>query len=133
MAATLLELYEKLKPKLGDQEARELLEFIEGSLERRAATKADLQRTETALREDLQRAETALREEITRVEQELRGEISRVEQELRGEISRVEQELRVEIQRVKADLLKWSFVFWVGSVAVLSSLILALFNAYLGR
>ena len=91
--ATLLELYEKLKPKLGDQEARELLEFIEGSVERRAATKADLQRTETALRE---------------------------------EIARVEQELRVEIQRVKADLLKWSFAFWVGAVAVLSGLLIAL-------
>ena len=91
--ATLLELYEKLKPKLGDQEARELLEFIEGSVERRAATKEDLQRTETALRE---------------------------------EINRVEQELRVEIQRVKADLLKWSFAFWVGAVAVLSGLLVAL-------
>ncbi len=130
---TLLELYEKLKPKLGEREARELLEFIEGSVERRAATKADLQRTETALREDLQRAETALREDLQHTEAALREEITRVEQELRGEIARVERELRVEIQRVKADLLKWSFVFWVGSVAVLSGLILALFNAYLGR
>ena len=50
---TVLELYEKLKPKLGEAEARSLLEFIESSVDQRAATKADLQRTESALREDL--------------------------------------------------------------------------------
>ncbi len=86
---TLLELYEHLKPKLGEREARELLEFIEQSVERRAATKEDL--------------------------------------------GRAVAELREEIQRVRADLLKWSSAFWVGSVAVLSGLMLALFNAYLGR
>ena len=59
---TLLELYEKLKPKLGEDEARALLESIESTVERRAATKEDLQRTEANLREDLQRTETSLRE-----------------------------------------------------------------------
>jgi hypothetical protein len=79
---TVLELYEKLKPKLGDEEARSLLEFIETSVEHRAATKEDLQRTELALRE--------------------------------------------EIHNVKVDLLKWSFAFWIGNVAVLSGIMFAL-------
>ena len=39
---TTLELYEKVKPKRGDTEARSLMEFIESSVERRAATKEDL-------------------------------------------------------------------------------------------
>jgi hypothetical protein len=41
---TVLELYEKLKPKLGEDETQALLEFVEASIERRAATKRDLQR-----------------------------------------------------------------------------------------
>ncbi len=98
--ATVLELYEKLKPKLGEREARELLEFIEQSVERRAATKEDLQRVEVSLREDLQRTEVSLREEIAA--------------------------LRAEIQRVLADLLRWSFAFWAGAVGTLSGVILAL-------
>lgn len=52
---TVLQLYEKLKPKLGEEEARALLEFVETSVERRAATKEDLQRTELALREEIHR------------------------------------------------------------------------------
>ncbi len=60
----MLELYEKLKPKLGEEETRSLLEFIGTSVEHRAAIKEDLQRVETALREDLHRTEAALREEI---------------------------------------------------------------------
>ena len=93
---TVLELYEKLKPKLGEEEARALLEFVDASVERKAATKEDLQRTTSALREDLQRTESTLREEI---------------------------------QKVKVDLIKWSFAFWVGAVAVLSGIIIAIFRA----
>ncbi len=82
---TVLELYEKLKPKLGDEEARSLLEFIETSVERRAATKEDLQRTESALTEDLRRTESALREEIHRVREEL-GRIARVRDKAFGHL-----------------------------------------------
>jgi hypothetical protein len=101
---TVLELYEKLKPKLGDEEARSLLEFIETSVEHRAATKEDLQRTELALREEIRSVESNLREEI----------------------HRVESSLREEIHNVKVDLLKWSFAFWIGNVAVLSGIMFAL-------
>ncbi len=68
---TLLELYEKLKPKLGDEEARSLLEFIETSVEHRAAGKEDLQRTELALREEIHRVESSVREEIHNVKVDL--------------------------------------------------------------
>ena len=101
---TVLELYEKLKPKLGDEEARSLLEFIETSVEHRAASKEDLQRTESAMREEIRSVESNLREEI----------------------HRVESSLREEIHNVNVDLLKWSFAFWIGNVAVLSGIMFAL-------
>ncbi len=50
---TVLELYEKLKPRLGEEEARSLLEYIDTSVEHRAATKSDLERVETAMKTDL--------------------------------------------------------------------------------
>ncbi|MGB9606010.1 MAG: hypothetical protein ACP5U2_12630 [Bryobacteraceae bacterium] len=79
---TLLELYGKLKPKLGEQEAGSLPEFIKATVEQRAATKADLQEAVATLRE--------------------------------------------EMQRVKADLVKWSFAFWVGNVAALAGIMPAM-------
>ena len=101
---TVLELYEKLKPKLGEEEARSLLEFIESTVEQRAVTKADLQQTAASLREEMRQLEGALREEIRQID----------------------ASLREEIQQVRADLIKWSFAFWVGNVAVLSGIMFAL-------
>jgi len=57
---TVLELYEKLKPKLGQEEARSLLEFIETSVEQRAATKADLQQAVSSLREEIHKVRADL-------------------------------------------------------------------------
>lgn len=145
---SLLELYEKLKPKLGEEEARSLLEYVTSTVEQRAATKADLERNAGELREDIRRVEGQLREEIRRVEGELHEEIRRVEGELHKEIGRVEGELREQIRRVegelreeirrvegklreemhsmRADLIKWSFVFWAGAEAALSGIFFAM-------
>jgi hypothetical protein len=126
---TVLELYEKLKPKLGEEEARALLEFVEASVERRAATKEDLQRTELALREELHRLDQALREELRNLDQTLREELRRVDQDLRGEIHRLDQ----KIEATKADLIKWMFGFWVGNVAVTTGIMFALLRAFAGK
>ena len=108
---TILELYEKLKPKLGEEEAKALIEFVEASVEQKAATKEDLQKTELALRGDLQKAELTLREEIRRVDQALREEIHKLDQ---------------KIEATKSDLIKWSFGVWIGNVAVMSGIMFAI-------
>ena len=113
---TVLELYEKLKPKLGDEETRALLEFLDTSIESRAATKQDLQQSESTLRQEIQRTESALRQDIQRTESALREEMFA---------------LREEIHNVKVDLIKWSFGFWIGSIAVLSGIIFALLRAFM--
>lgn len=66
---SVLELYEKLKPKLGEEEARSLLEYVETSVEQ--ATKADLQQAVAGLREQIHRVESTLRAEIQNVRAEL--------------------------------------------------------------
>jgi len=122
---TVLELYEKLKPKLGEEETRILLEFVEASVERKAATKEDLQRTELVLREELRRVDQALREELHNVDQALREDIRRLDQKIEA--------VKVDIAAVKADLIKWTFGFWVGNVAVLSGIMFALLRAFVGK
>jgi hypothetical protein len=97
---TVLDLYEKLKPKLGDAEARSLLEFIETSAEQRAATKADLQAAVATLREEIQRGDAPLREEI---------------------------------HKIRAELIKWSFAFWIGNIAVLAGIMFALLRSFSPR
>jgi phage-related tail protein len=103
---TVLELYEKLKPKLGEEEARSLLEFIETSVDQRAATKADLQRTESALREELHVTAASLREEL----------------------HATAASLREEMHKIRAELIKRSFAFWIGNIVVLSGIMFALLH-----
>jgi SMC interacting uncharacterized protein involved in chromosome segregation len=149
--STVLELYEKLKPKLGEEETRALLEFVESSVQRGAANKEDLLRAEAGLREEINRVEAGLREEINRVEAGLREEINRAEAGLREKINQVRVEFKEEINQarvefreeigqleqkieaVKADFIKWAFGFWVGTVAILSGIILAIVRAFAGK
>jgi len=35
-------------------------------------------------------------------------------------------EVRIQISEVKADLIKWMFVFWIGQVAVITGIIIAI-------
>jgi hypothetical protein len=127
---SVLELYEKLKPKLGEQETRSLLEYVESTVERRAATKADLERNTGELREEIRRREGELREEIRRVEGELREEIRRVEGALREEMHSMRADLFKEMHSMKADLIKWSFVFWMGAVVALSGVAFTLLRLF---
>jgi hypothetical protein len=45
---------------------------------------------------------------------------------LREEMRQGDASLREEMQKVRAELIKWSFAFWVGNVAVLSGIMFAL-------
>ena len=57
--------------------------------------------------EDLQRTEIALREEIHRLDQ--------------------------KIEATKADIIKWAFGFWIGNVAVLTGIMLALLRTFAAK
>jgi hypothetical protein len=91
-------------------------------VEQRAVTKADLQQTAASLREEMRQLEGALREEIRQGDASLREEIRQIDASLREEI----HTLRGEMYKMRADLIKWSFAFWVGNVAVLSGIMFAL-------
>jgi hypothetical protein len=137
---TVLELYEKLKPKLREDEAQALIEFVEASVERKAATKEDLLRTEAALKEDLQRMETALRGEIHRLDQRLEGTRADLGQKLEGAKAEFGQKLEgakaefgQKLEAAKADLIKWSFAFWIGNVAVMSGIMFVLIRTFAGK
>ena len=130
---TVLELYEKLKPKLGEAEARALLEFVETSVQEKAATKDDLDRTASSLRDDLHQTASSLRDDLHQTASSLRDEFHQTTSSLRDDIHRNEAVLRKEIQDVKVHLLKWTFAFWVGAVAVLSGIMLGLLRAFAGK
>lgn len=58
----------------------------------------------------------------------VRGDIAAVRTDVAGEIGK----LRVDMANWRADLLKWSFLFWIGQVAAIAGL-MAFMLRYVGR
>ena len=71
--------------------------------------------------------------DIAELRQEMHSSISNLREEMHSNISNLRQEMQVGfarletmIERSKSDLMKWSFVFWVGavvSIAILAKLL----------
>ena len=80
MAVTAVELYERLREKLGTEEASLLVRYIEEAVERRAATKEDLLELRHALEESDSRNRRELEEKIGQLEEK----VTRLEKDLQA-------------------------------------------------
>ena len=114
---TTLDLYEKLRPRLGDEESKFLLEYISASVEKHAAAKDDLAKTENKL---------ILK--IGQVKSEVELKIEQVRSELVLKIEQVRSELKTEIQKSRSDIIKWMFLFWIGQLASLIAILQIFFR-----
>jgi len=92
-----------------------------------AARRAEV--IDSALRLETAGLRQEMRDGFAAVRQEMRDEFASVRQEMYGGFAAVRQEmrdgfavLRHEMAMRHADQLKWSFLFWVGQVAVVAGL-----------
>lgn len=76
----------------------------------------DLRREMAALGSDL-------RGEMATLGSNLRGEMATLGSDLRREIATVGSDVRQEIGNQKFDLLKWSFLFWIGQVVAMAGIV----------
>ena len=113
-----------LRDKLGEDGAEALADLL---------SRSNLRVQEDVITLVSERFERRLAEELAKVRQEMadfraevKAEIAGVRAELKTEIAGVRAELKTEIAGVRADLIRWMFVFWVGQVAVLTGILVAL-------
>ncbi|MEW6417069.1 MAG: hypothetical protein AB1480_02985 [Nitrospirota bacterium] len=110
---TAVDVYKKIAPKLGDEEATAIITFIEDSIQRGAATKADLQEIAREIETNLRNEIKQLDIKIDTVETNLRNEISGIRNEISGirnEISGIRNEIsgiRNEISELRRLLIKY--------------------------
>lgn len=95
------DLIKKLEPKIGEEEAKELIEFIEAS-KGDIATKTDLQ----PIRTDLQFLRTELENKIENLKSDLIVIVD-------SKTGNVKSDLSMNIEKAKVDILKWQFGFWI--------------------
>ena len=109
-----IEVYEVLKGKIGEQEAKLLIEYIELK-KKEVATKEDIMRLEEIIKmvekstkEDIMRLEQSTKEDIMRleeiikmVEKSTKEDIQRLEEFVKGELQRIEKSTKEDIQRLE--------------------------------
>ena len=91
---------------------------------------AEAERFERRLTEEITGLRTELHDQISAVRTELRDQISGLRAELHKEIAALRLEMhdglaavRQEMHAMRADILKWSFLFWIGQVATMAALL----------
>jgi hypothetical protein len=101
ITATEIQLFQILRQKLGEAEAEALVTFVDAKLKE----SNDQNLKVLATKEDIANLRTELKENIGNV--------------------------RTEIATSKAEVIKWMFIFWVGSIAVISGIMFTMLNAYI--
>jgi hypothetical protein len=93
MTVTTLDLYNILRAKIGEREAKAMVEFVEQKVTMQVeaevnglATKADLITSRSDIKADIAR-------------------------------------LEVKIEKTKAELIKWMFIFWAGQTSIMVAIL----------
>jgi hypothetical protein len=115
MTALELKTYEIFKSKLGEEEAKTVLQFVEEKTAEKIAQQKDI----WATKQDLGKLETGYRQEDKRMESGLRKDLFSVETNLRTEINKLD----VKITDTKAELIRWMFIFWIGQLAAIIAIV----------
>ena len=90
---------------------------------------AEAERFERRLKEEISALRGEMYRELQALRLELHDGLAAVRQELRQEISAVRQDMAA----MRADLLKWSFLFWIGQVVATATIMALLLRAFTGR
>ena len=104
-------------------------------LKSESSLREEILKSESSLREEILKSESSLREEILKSESSLREEILKLESSSKEDISilkdnitavredmlKSESSLKEDIQKLHASTIKWMFIFWVGAVATIIS------------
>jgi hypothetical protein len=106
-----------LRERLGPNATTGLLQVFD--LERRTWS-------DDVLSISAERFERRLVETIAHSEAALRQEIGQLEVRLQQELSQMEVRILREMATGRVDLLKWSFVFWIGQVVAVSAVMSAM-------
>jgi len=80
----------------------------------------------SGLRVQIAHTEAGLRSAIAQLEISFRRELGRVEAGLREDFSQMEVRIVREVGNSRFELLKWSFLFWIGQVVTMSAVIAAM-------
>jgi hypothetical protein len=111
-------LSRKFYEKLGDDIATELVEWFNLV---DATYRSDLRELNDA---NFARFDAKLEQRLAETRAEMAAGFARFDAKLEQRLAETRADLRQEIASVRADLLKWMFVYWLGSAVTTAGLVL---------
>ena len=93
MTVTTLDLYEILRSRVGEGEAKALVEFVEQKV---------------PLQVEGEVSGLATKTDLVSTRNDLMGEIAKLE---------------IKIEKTKAEIIKWMFIFWAGQTSIMIALL----------
>jgi hypothetical protein len=125
-----------LSERLGAEATSGLLQLVNHAHEEwsedvltRSAERFERRLTEecSKLRIEIAQGDAALRQEIAHGDAALRQEMTAgfaaLRQEMSAGLAAVRQEVTAGLAAVRVELVKWSFLFWIGQVAAIAALL----------
>ncbi|HVL66725.1 MAG TPA: hypothetical protein VM364_05630 [Vicinamibacterales bacterium] len=133
--------------ELSHEEARDAVtgacaeRFERRVVEEVSALRVQNAQTESSMRQDMTRTGAELRQEVAQLGSDLRREMSQLASQLRQEMVQLGSELRQEMGQLgselrqemgllrcqmadqRAELLKWAFLFWIGQVVAIGTIV----------
>jgi hypothetical protein len=85
--------------------------------------RVQLAHVQSSLREEMAAQRSSLREEMAAQGASLREEMAGLGASLRGEMADLRATLREDIAGVRVDLLKWTFLFWIGQALAVAGML----------
>jgi hypothetical protein len=116
-------LLQRLSDTLGEDATNDLLGFIEGE---RTLNRTEFRQIAESY---FDRFDALLRQEGARVDGAIHGlrkDLTRLEIQLGSALAEQRAEFKAGLADQRADLLKWMFLFWAGTVMPLAGLMVAL-------
>jgi len=139
--AETVEVYEILKPRLGDQETKYLLRFIEDrtvhlvrdEIAKGLVTRGDLTRELAPIKEDLAevhreiaRLDQRITTEVAGLNEKMTAEFGRLDQRITTEVARLDQKITTEIARLEKQILAYQsqtrlYLLAIGALILLTN------------
>jgi hypothetical protein len=82
----------------------------------------DMTKLESGIRQDMGKMEAGIRQDMSKLESGIRQDMAKLESGIRQDMTAQGAALRVDMAAGRAELLKWSFLFWIGQILTVATL-----------
>jgi cell division septum initiation protein DivIVA len=103
----------------------------------RAETKTEMEKIRAETKTEMEKIRAETKAEMEKMGAETSKEIEKTRAEtnidmgkMRAETKTEMEKLKTEIERSKGDIIKWTFIFWIGQIGAFSAILFAMLKIY---